>query len=216
MHDIEPVSQLPPLALVTSRQHWRPPFVYSPDDVETLMTEAAHTIALPLRAAPFQTLIGLLAITGMRVGEAIRLDRSDIDWSEGVIVVSGSKFNKSRELPLHSSTVHALASSAGMRDRWQPQPKSSTFFVSMRGTPVCYADFGEAFRKLLATSGIGAGSSVRPRIHDLRHSFAVHTLVGWYREGQDVGALLPRLSTYMGHRDPSSTYWYLSAAPELL
>ncbi len=110
---------------------------------------------------------------------------------------------------------------SGMRDfaividRWQRRPKTSTFFVSMVGTPVNYCAFGVTFRDLVEAAGVGAGSSVRPRIHDLRHSFAVHTLVKWYRSGENVGALLPRLSTYMGHRDPVSTFWYLSAAPEL-
>ena len=108
------------------------------------------------------------------------------------------------------------ASYAETRDRWCPRPKSSTFFVSAVGKPVIYSEFGTAFRKLLRASGVGAWSPVRPRIHDLRHTFAVRTLVRWYRAGQDVGALLPRLTTYLGHRDPTCTYWYLSAAPELL
>jgi len=112
--------------------------------------------------------------------------------------------------------VTALSTYAQTRDRYQPQPSASAFFVSTTGTPVIYADFGETFRHLVRAAGIGEDSPVRPRVHDLRHSFAVHTLAGWYRSGQDVNALLPRLSTYLGHRDPISTYWYLSAAPELL
>jgi integrase len=124
--------------------------------------------------------------------------------------------NKSREVPLHESAVEALASYAGHRDRCVPRPKSPTFFVSGKGTPVIYTDFGFTFRALVSASGVGAGSPVVPRIHDLRHSFAVHTLVRWHQAGEDVGALLPRLSTYMGHLTPGYTYWYLSAAPELL
>jgi integrase len=131
-------------------------------------------------------------------------------------VVRLSKFNKSRELPLDPTTVDALASYAAIRNRFVQQPRSSTFFVSSRGTPVIYGDFGTVFRKLVDASGVGATSPVRPRIHDLRHSFAVRTLVRWYRAGDDVGALLPRLSTYLGHLSPGYTYWYLSAAPELL
>jgi len=207
MLGVDPATQVPPLGLVMFRQRWRPPFVYSQDDIKALMAEAACSIPTPLRAATVQTLIGLLAATGMRVGEAIRLDRSDVDWSEGVVVVRASKFKKSRELPLDPSTVHALASYAETRDRWCPRPKSSTFFVSAVGKPVIYSEFGTAFRKLLMASGVGAWSPVRPRIHDLRHTFAVRTLVRWYRAEQDVGALLPRLSTYLGHRDPCSTYW---------
>ncbi len=216
MAGLDPQTQVPPLGLVGYRKRWRPPFIYSAADIEALLAQAAQAIPTPLRATTYQTLIGLLAATGMRVGETLRLERSDIDWAEGVVTVRASKFGKSRELPLDPTTVTALATYAQTRDRYQPQPSASAFFVSTTGTPVIYADFGETFRHLVRAAGIGEDSPVRPRVHDLRHSFAVHTLAGWYRSGQDVNALLPRLSTYLGHRDPISTYWYLSAAPELL
>ena len=215
MAGVEPLTEVPPVGLVTYRGRWRPPFIYSQDDIDALMAQAG-TIPTPLRAATVRAVIGLLAVTGMRVGEAIRLERGDIDWVEGVLVVKASKFNKSRALPVAATTAAALASYAEERDRWQRWPKISTFFVSMVGTPVNYCAFGVTFRDLVEAAGVGAGSSLRPRIHDLRHAFAVHTLVKWYRAGENVGALLPRLSTYMGHRDPVSTFWYLSAAPELL
>lgn len=216
MSGIDPTTEVPPLGLVTFRQRWRPPFIYSSADVEALMAGVPRLIPTPLRAATFQTMIGLLAATGMRVGEAVALCRSDVDWTDGVLVVRASKFNKSREIPVDPTTVHALASYAEIRDRCVPHLKSPTFFLSRKGTPVIYPDFGTKFRELVTASGVGAGSPVRPRIHDLRHSFAVHTLVRWYRAGEDVGALLPRLSTYLGHLTPGYTYWYLSAAPELL
>ena len=216
MSGLDPNTEVPPLGLVSFRRSWRPPFIYSAEDVTALMSEVTRSIPSPLRAATFTTLIGLLAATGMRVGEAIRLGRSDVDFAEGLVVVRASKFNKSREVPVTVSTAEALADYAKTRDRWQPAPKASTFFVSMRGTPVIYGDFGTFFRRLLASTGVGATSTIRPRIHDLRHSFAVHTLIRWYRSGADVGPLLPRLSTYLGHRDPTSTYWYLSAVPDLL
>jgi len=201
---------------VTYQQRRRAPFINSDSDVETLMNGVPKVVAAPLRVATFQTMIGLLGATGMRVGEAIALDRDDIDWADGVLVVRASKFNKTREVLLDSTVVDALRRYARIRDRHVPRPSSRTFFVSAKGTPVIYGDFGTVFRTLLTASGVGAGSVVRPRIHDLRHSFAVHTLIRWYRDGQDVPALLPRLSTYLGHRTPVSTYWYLSAAPELL
>jgi len=216
MSGIDPATEIPPLGIVTYRQHWRPPFIYSAGDVETLMAAVPGITQPPLRAVTFQTMIGLLAATGMRVGEAIALQRTHVNLVEGVLQVRNSKFNKSRELPLHPTTVDALAVYAQIRDRCVPRPKSPTFFISSRGTPVIYGDFGEKFRELLAVTGVGTGSPVRPRIHDLRHSFAVHTLIRWYRDGADVGAMLPRLSTYLGHLAPSYTYWYLSAAPELL
>jgi integrase/recombinase XerD len=216
MSGIDPATQVPPLGLVTFRRRWRPPFIYSADDVQALMAEVPRLIPTPLRAATFQTLIGLLAASGMRVGEAIRLDRADIDWAESVAVVRASKFGKSREVPLELSTMDALAAYAEIRDRFVPHPECSTVFVSRTGKRVIYSDFGAKFRQLLVASGVGADSPVPPHIHDLRHSFTVHTLVRWHRAGEDVGALLPRLSTYLGHLEPGYTYWYLSAAPELL
>jgi integrase/recombinase XerD len=216
MSGIDPATEVPPLGLVTYRQRWRPPFVYSSADIAALMEATPAVIPTPLRATTVQTMIGLLASTGMRIGEVIALSRSDVDWSDGVLFVRDSKFNKSRELPVHQTTLDALASYGEMRDRCVPRPANPNFFLSGKGTPLFYSDFGSVFRKLLKRSAVGAGAPARPRIHDLRHTFALTTLVRWYREGEDVGALLPRLSTYLGHRSPGYTYWYLSAAPELL
>jgi integrase len=217
MAGIDPQTEIPPLGLVSFRQRWRPPFIFASADVAMLMAETVQSIPTAFRAATVRTMIGLLAVTGMRIGEVLRLETSDINWTEAVLVVKESKFTKSRLLPLDATTLDALRNYAAQRKRQQPQPSGTKFFTSSKGTPVIYADFSELFRRLVATTGVGAGSaSVRPRIHDLRHSFAVHTLVRWYRAGEDVAALLPRLSTYLGHRDPRSTYWYLSAAPELL
>lgn len=216
MSGLDPETEIPPLGLVTFRKRWRAPFIYSESEVVALMEGIPGLIPTPLRAATFQTMIGLLAATGMRVGEAIALRRADIDWAEGVLVVRGAKFNKSRELPLDPSTVEALSTYALLRDRAVAEPSSPTFFLSRKGTAVIYSDFSVKFRELVRVTGVGSGSPASPRVHDLRHSFAVKTLIGWYREDQDVGALLPRLSTYLGHLSPGHTYWYLSAAPELL
>lgn len=216
MAGIDPSTEVPPLGLIRYRQRWRPPFVYTNTDIAALMTEARRSIPSPLRAATFETLIGLLAVTGMRVGEAIRLDRGDIDRSEGTLLIRESKFRKSRLLPVQPSTMDALDAYASRRDELHPGPTAPSFFVSLKGTRLIYAVVSEVFRHLRNNAGIGAGSAVRPRIHDLRHTFAVATLVGWYGDGQDVQGRLPLLTTYLGHRDPRSTYWYLSAAPELL
>ncbi|MGH2386336.1 MAG: tyrosine-type recombinase/integrase, partial [Candidatus Limnocylindria bacterium] len=180
-----------------------------------LMAEA-RSMRWRLPAATHETVIGLLAATGMRVGEAMRLDRDDIDWTEGVVSIRESKFGKSRKVPVLASTLAALDRYARVRDRLCPSPATRSFFVSVRGTRMIYAVVQQVFRRLCDAATVGAGSAVRPRIHDVRHSFAVHTLLEWYRAGEDVEALLPTLSTYLGHRDPRSTYWYLSAAPELL
>ena len=217
MAGIDPRTEIPPLGLVTFHQRWRPPFIFSEGDIKALMTEAVRAIPTRLRAATYQTMIGLLAATGMRVGEVIRLERADVNWDDGVILVKVSKFTKSRLLPVDSTILDALGNYAELREQVQPRPRVSNFFISAKGTPVIYTDFGAIFRELVNAAGVGAESaSIRPRIHDLRHSFAVNVLVTWYRAGEDVAALLPRLATYLGHRDPKSTYWYLSAAPELL
>lgn len=212
----DPRTQVPPVGMLSYQKHRRVPSIYSPAEIASLVAQARLTIHSPLRAATFETLFGLLAATGMRVGEAIRLDHSDVDWGEHLLVVRASKFGKSREVPLHASTVGALAAYARRRDQLQPARKAPSFFVSIVGTRLIYADVLVTFRTLTDAAGIGAQSSVRPHIHDLRHSFAVHTLVDWYRNGQDVQARLPWLATYLGHCEPRSTYWYLSGAPELL
>lgn len=216
MAGVDPRTQIPATGLVPCRQRWRPPFIYSDADVQALIAAVPRVVRSPLRIVTYQTLTGLLAATGMRVGEALRLERGHLDWAEGMLTVHASKFGKSREVPLAASTRQALAAYARTRDKHLPRPKTGAFFVSTTGTPVRYQRFGEAFRGFVQASGVGAGSPVHPRIHDLRHSFAVHTLAGWYQANQDVSALLPRLATYLGHCDPASTYWYLSAAPELL
>jgi len=216
MSGIDPATQVPPQGMVSFRRHWRPPFIYSPADIEALIAGVPRLIPTPLRAATFQTMIGLLAVTGMRAGEVTALDRRDIDWAEGVLTVRNAKFGKSREVPLDPTAADALARYARLRDQRVPQPRSPAFFISAKGTRVIYADFAVEFRKLVASCGVGAGSPASPRVHDLRHSFAVRTLIRWYQDGEDVGALLPRLSTYLGHLTPGYTYWYLSAAPELL
>lgn len=194
----------------------KPPFIYSAADIVALIDQARRSIPQPLRAATYQTLIGLLAATGLRVGEALRLDRADIDWAEGVLLVRRSKFGKSRVVPLAPSAVQALAQYAERRDRLCPDSASESFFVSLRGTRVIYECVWPTHRMLCQHAGVGAQSTLTPRVHDFRHSFAVRTLVDWYREGHDIQLRLPWLATYLGHREPRYTYHYLSAAPELL
>jgi integrase len=152
----------------------------------------------------------------MRVGEALRLDCDDIDWDNGILTIHESKFGKSRVVPLLPTTLAALDRYARIRDQLLPRARTQGFFISVRGTRLIYQCAQEVFRRLCDTAEIGIDAPRRPRIHDLRHTFAVRTLLGWYRAGDDVEAKLPTLSTYLGHRDPRSTYWYLSAAPELL
>jgi integrase/recombinase XerD len=167
--------------------------------------------------ATYQTLIGLLAVTGMRVGEAIRLDRPDLDLAGGVVTVRQAKFGKTRLLPLHPTTTAAPRGYLRLRDRLHPHPATAAVFISPAGTRLLYCNGHATWKLLVASAGLKARSAAcRPRIHDLRHSFAVHSLLGAYTAGHDGQARLALLSTYLGHVDPSHTYWYLSAAPELL
>ncbi len=216
MAGIDPRTEIPPAGLIPFRQRWRAPFIYSEAEVVALMRHARRAIPEPLRAATFETLIGLFASTGLRIGEAIKLDRSDIDWSEGVLLVRESKFMKSRHVPLHESTLQALRRYARRRDELCPNAREASFFISLRGTRLLRSSVEKVFRVLCESSGVGVEAPLPPRVHDLRHTFAVKTLLGWYRGGADVQARLHSLSTYMGHRQPRSTYLYLSAAPELL
>ena len=211
---IDARTEVPPVGLIAGRRRWRPPFIYSPGDIEALMAQARQLTPMP--AATHETLIGLLAVTGLRVGEAIRLDRADIDWTGAVLTIRESKFGKTRMVPVLNSTLDMLGRYSRIRGRLCPQAATAGFFVSTAGTRLIYACVGQVFRRLRDRAGIGAGADRPPRIHDLRHTFAVRTLLGWYQAGEDVEARLPVLSTYLGHRDPRSTYWYLSAAPELL
>ncbi len=215
MAGIDPRTQVPPPGLIPSRQRWRPPFIYSADDVAALMA-AARSLHQRLPAATHETVIGLLAATGLRIGEALNLDRSDIDWGNGVLLIRESKFTKTRQVPVLTSTLGALERYAEVRDQLCLRPTTRSFFVSLRGARLIYPVVQEVFRRLCDGAGVGAGAASRPRIHDFRHSFAVNTLLEWYRTGENVEVCLPWLSTYLGHRDPRSTYWYLSAAPELL
>ena len=156
-------------------------------------------------------------IVNIRIGEALRLDCGDVNADEGVLLIRDTKFGKSREVPLHISTVEALTAYARHRDRLCPRPVAPAFFLSNAGTRLLYSSVHVTWLSLVRRAGLEPRSaSCRPRPHDLRHSFAVRTLLYWYEDGLDVQARMPTLSTYLGHVHPASTYWYLSGAPELL
>lgn len=213
---VDPTTEVPPVDLLPHRSRRAVPYLYSPDEIAALMA-AARRLRSPLRAATYETLIGLLAATGMRVGEAIGLARPDVDLGSETLVVRAGKFNKSREVLVHESTVAALKAYAGIRDRLCPLPAAPNFLVSTAGTRLIYKNVQFVFSQLTREVGLVPRSPrCRPRIHDLRHRFAVETLRRWHEAGLDVEAHLPALSTYLGHTNPSSTYWYLTATPELL
>jgi integrase/recombinase XerD len=217
LHALDARVEVPPPGLLGSRPRRATPFLYSAADI-TAIIHAASMLPHPLAAATYQTLIGLLAVTGMRVGEAIGLDRDDLDTdNDGLLRVRHGKFGKSRLLPLHPSTVAVLRGYLQVREALLPASTSPALLLSTTGTRLRYNNVWRTVHRLLQRAGITARSpSCQPRIHDLRHSFAVATMLDWYARGADVPALLPRLSTYLGHTDPKHTYWYLQAAPELL
>jgi integrase/recombinase XerD len=213
---IDPRTEVPPAGTIRCPRRWRRPFIYSDADVLALLDAATVLIHQPLRAATYRTLIGLLASTGMRVGEALRLDRGDLDHSEGLLRIRESKFNKSRLLPLQPSTVDALERYDRTRQQLSPEPSTDSLFVSLKGTRVIYPCVSRVHRALCDHAKLAAGSIIVPTIHHHRHSFAVKTLLDWYSAGEDVQARIGWLSTYLGHREPRYTYHYLSAAPDLL
>lgn len=213
---IDPRTEVPPAGTIRHPKHWRRPFIYTDNDVLAMIEQARLLIPQPLRSATYQTLIGLLATTGVRVGEALRLDRGDLDRADGVLRIRESKFGKSRLVPLQASAVDALERYDHTRQQLLPDPSSNSLFVSLRGTRVIYECVWPTHRMLCERAGVGASSTVRPRVHDHRHAFAVKTLLGWYQDGVDVPSRISWLSTYLGHREPRYTYHYLSAAPDLL
>jgi integrase len=213
---LDPATEVPPEDVLSRRYLRIQPYLYSLQEIAALMT-AADALRPALRAATWRTLIGLLAVTGMRQGEACRLLRDDTDLETGTLVIRDSKFGKSRLVFLHPTAVTALRSYERARDQAFPEPEAATFLVNSRGRPLNGHNLPHTFAPLAAAAGVQVPTGQRaPRLHDLRHVFTVATLLDWYRDGGDVQARLPLLSTWLGHVDPKSTYWYLQAVPELL
>lgn len=209
-------TQVPPVDVVHAPQARTTPYLYSPDEVGALIT-AARRLQPELRGATIATAVGLMAATGLRTGEVIAVDHSDIDLAAAMLTVRNSKWHKSRHVPIHDTIAAALDRYRHLRDRTIPAPHTDAFLVSVTGSRLRPAELTGRFRALLADLGIQAPPFRRPpRLYDLRHTFAVSTLVDWHAAGADVQARLPILSTYLGHLNPASTYWYLQAAPELL
>jgi integrase/recombinase XerD len=213
---IDAETEVPPLQLLPARKHRPIPHIYSADEIAALMA-AAGTLRPTLRAATMQTLIGLLACTGLRDGEAFALDRADIDRDNKLLTIRDSKFGKSREVLIHDSTIAALDGYLTRRDQLRPGGDRVCVFVSSWGARLSHKSVHRSFDQIRRASGVtGSSPDRRPTLHDIRHTFSVNTLLGWYRADEDVAAKLPLLSTYLGHVDPAATYWYLSAVPELL
>jgi integrase/recombinase XerD len=214
LRTIDPATEIPPADVFARPAHRAIPYLYSPAEVQALLT-AAGELRPPIRAVTHRALLGLIAVTGLRLGEAVSLRRDHVDLDDGVLTVCGWKASPQRLVPLHPSTTEELRDYAAARDRRFPAPRTDTFFVSTVGTPLIRESVEETFRQLTVPLGIRT-ETVKPRIHDLRHTFAVARLIDWYRSGNDPAGKMAVLSTYLGHVNPAGTYWYFSAVPELM
>jgi len=217
---IDPRTEIPPVGLLPYPYRRKPPHIYSDEEIEKLLR---HTQQLSspkgLRARTYTTLFSLLLVTGIRVNETLGLDRPDVDLKLGILHIRRGKFGKSRYVPVHPSTVQALKKYAEYRDRIFLAPSTPAFFLSERGRRITEAMAEYTFAKLSQRIDLRAPAKHKghgPRLQDMRHRFAVRTLIHWYRSGLDVERELPKLSTYLGHVSVKDTYWYLEAVPELL
>lgn len=214
LQTIEPATELPPSGIWPTRNLRPTPYLWKDEDVVRLL-EAARQLQPPLRALSLEALLGLLACSGIRIGEALALVRDDVDLAAGVLTIRQAKLDRVRLVPLHPSASEALRRYAEQRERLCPRPSSTSFFLSGAGRALGYDGVRDSFVTLTTALGLRT-ATVRPRIHDLRHSFSVRNLVDWQRAGAEVAPRMAALSNYLGHQSPAASYWYLSAAPELL
>ena len=214
----DPSTEVPPLGLLPYRPNRARPYFYSDHEIRTLLKAAKTRPSIdPLRPWTYHCLFGLLAVTGLRLGEALNLRTGDMDWSEGILTIRGAKFGKSRLVPLHASTCKILAEYAKRRDHRFGVRAEGYFLANKNGNRLDKGEVHRTFYILSRQIGLRAVDASRgPRLHDFRHRFAVQTLVRWYRNGKDVQRRLPVLSTYLGHAHVTDTYWYLTSTPELL
>ncbi|MGG7582260.1 tyrosine-type recombinase/integrase [Rhizobium sp. Nf11,1] len=213
----DPLTEVPPSDAVPPVRRTRP-YIYSDIQIQALLAAA---LSLPpanaLRRWTYHCLFGLIAVSGLRHSEALGLLRADVDLDQGVLTIRETKFGKSRLVPLHATTIAVLSAYAARRDAHLGTPCSPHFFVAEQGGRLLHQYVHRVFWQLSRQIGLRLeGQRDGPRIHDLRHRFAVQTLINWYRAGEDVERELPVLSTFLGHANVRDTYWYLSAAPELM
>jgi integrase len=212
----DPRTEVPPRGLLGPAFRRGQPHIYSAEEIAALL-RATRTLHRRMRPHTCEALFGLLAATGLRVGEALGLTRQHVDLETGVINIVKSKASKCRIVPLHPSTTAALRRYAAVRDRVHPNPKSDAFFLTDRGTALSYQRVTVTFRTLRRQlSWRAPPGGAAPRVHDLRHTFTVRALLRWHEAGANVDEKIAALATYLGHVNPTSTYWYLTAVPELM
>jgi integrase/recombinase XerD len=217
LHAFDARHEVSPAGLFPDRGGRPVPYLYSAADISALMTATGRLNGEQRRAA-YRALVGLLAVTGLRIGEAIRLDDEDIDEDSGTLLIRQSKSGRPRIVPLHPTTITELRSYRRVRDRTRPQPlpRTDALFTTLTGARLNYPGTCTTFRRLVTLAGLPDRPGAHPTIHGLRHSMAVTTLLEWCRDGQDVRPRIPQLSAMLGHSGPRDTYYYLHAAPELL
>jgi integrase/recombinase XerD len=214
----DPMTEISPEGLLPYRPHRAKPYLYTVEEIQQLL-EAARNMPATHRLQPwtYYCLFGLLAVTGLRISEALNLHCADIDWLEGVLAIHNAKFGKSRLIPLHVSTLRVLSDYSAHRDRLFVDRKSPYFFCSRYDGRLDAGQVRRVFYVLSRQIGIRGTSANRgPRLHDFRHRFAVQTLLRWHGAGEDVCRRLPVLSTYLGHGHVTDTYWYVTGTPELM
>lgn len=214
-------TEIPAAGLLPHRSTRARPYLYSEREIDQLLAAALRLPTAwpgtPLRPHLYHCLFGLLSVTGLRIGEALHLQVSDVDLDQALLTIRGAKLGRERLVPLHASTCTVLASYLAQREQVFGDRASSYFFVSGLGNRLDGGDVHRTFYALSRQIGLrGQNDSFGPRLHDLRHRFAVNTLLRWYASGQDAARRLPVLSTYLGHVHVADTYWYLSAWPELM
>lgn len=218
----DPRTEVPPKRLLNARHRRSKPYIYTEQEIEHLMTEAALLPSpMGLRALNYVTLIGLLAVTGIRPGEVVALNLSDVDLKNGILVIRQTKFGKSRFVPIDDSTCSVLSDYANRRNKLYTRLQTNSFFVSERGTRLSLGSVRRTFAKVSCTVGLRTAKDGRrigrgPRLQDFRHTFATRRIIKWYQAGLDVNRELPKLTSYLGHSNVSHTYWYIEAVPELL
>lgn len=218
----DPRTQIPPEGLLPFRPKRARPYLYSKDEIHRLLDAALQMPwrkeSSKLRPSLYYCLIGLLSVTGMRLGEARNLKIKDVDLPSGVLTIHGTKFGKSRLVPLHASTCEKLSAYIARRNCYcATRSESPYLFITSSGNRLDNSDIHRIFYALSRQIGLrGVADSHGPRLHDMRHAFATNTLVHWYEADQDPERLLPILSTYLGHVHVADTQWYLTGSPELM
>jgi integrase len=212
----DPHTEVPPFGVFAPQRRPRP-YIYSDAQVADLMATMVGLHPTGLQARTYQCFFGLIATSGLRFSEAADLRRADINLADGTLIIRETKFGKSRVIPLHESTAQVLRRYAEDRDCCPTRRASAFFFTGDRGAKLNHSNAHKTFIDWTRLAGLRRpGERSGPRIHDLRHTFAVRTLTSWYATGEDVERRLPELTTYLGHTHSEDTYWYLSACPELL